>query len=217
MSFEYLLSRLRSPAGVCSALFVGASIAGCGGSDGPSSVDVDADGVAARAIELYDANSDGGIDADEAKAKCPPLAAAFARFDSDSDGKLTASEVSARVGALAQASGAMIGIECSVLQNGRPFADAVLKLRPAEMYGDSLLPAEGTADATGRVTPSVGDDHLPPKLAGMSLMYPGLYHAEITHPQAEIPARYNTATELGCEVDPLSRTGVQVKFDLKSN
>lgn len=207
-----LHSPFRRRASFYSAALLIPALVGCGGSSKPAAASLDPDDVGARALELYDANSDGGIDAEEAAAKCPPLAGAFAKFDADSDGKVTATEVSSRVGALSRAA---VGIACTITQNGQPLEGAVLKLRPAEMYGDALLPAQGTADGLGRATPTVGDEHLPEKLAGMSLMYPGLYHAEITHPQVKIPARYNTETELGCEVDPLSRTGIEVTFNLK--
>jgi hypothetical protein len=212
MGFVKLGCQPRPWTGACSAALLIAASAGCGGSSKPSAASVDPEAAAGRAVELYDANSDGGIDAQEAASKCPPLAGAFAKFDADSDGKVTSAEISARLGTLSRAA---VGVVCTVTQNGRPLEGAVLKLRPAEMFDDSLLPAQGTTDSLGRATPTVGDEHLPAKLAGMSLMYPGLYHAEITHPQMEIPARYNTATELGCEVDPLSRTGIEVAFDLK--
>jgi hypothetical protein len=54
-------------------------------------------------------------------------------------------------------------------------------------------------------------------MAGAKLMFPGLYLVEITHPQVQLPARYNTATELGCELNPLSREGSSARFDLTSN
>jgi hypothetical protein len=60
------------------------------------------------------------------------------------------------------------------------------------------------------------DKELPNDLKGSRLMQPGLYHVEITHPTVTLPSRYNAATELGFEVDPVARGGVSANFDLKS-
>jgi hypothetical protein len=182
----------------------------------PPTVSVDADTVATRAMELCDVNKDGGVTKDEAAASCPPLAAAFTSFDSDADGKATQAEMSARIAALANSTKNMTGIGCTVLLDHQPLVGALVKLRPAAMYGDIIPPAEGTTDELGTARPSIGDAHLPEKLKGAALLYPGLYAVEVTHPTKSLPSRYNAKTQLGCEVDPLSRSGVAPHFDLTS-
>jgi hypothetical protein len=64
--------------------------------------------------------------------------------------------------------------------------------------------------------PTIGDEHVSEKLQGVPLLYPRLYHVEITHADVTIPARYNSATELGAEVDPASRTGTSGRFELEA-
>lgn len=190
------------------------ALAGCSG--GPARVSVpsvDPSAVSAKALELYDANADAAIDADEA-AKCPPLKGALATFDVDKDGKIGGEELTAHLEAVTGSGSALTGMTCVVNLSGRPLAGAVVKLRPAEMYGDALLPAQGTADESGVARVSIGDENLPEKMAGALLVYPGLYHVEITHPTSQLPAKYNTATELGCEVNPTSREGTSARFDL---
>ena len=48
------------------------------------------------------------------------------------------------------------------------------------------------------------------------LVYAGLYSVEITHPQTQLAARYNTSTELGCYIDPAARDATSARFDLRS-
>jgi hypothetical protein len=172
--------------------------------------------AAARALELYDANSDQALDQEE-MAKCPPLASARDSYDVNKDGRLAADEIAARLDALAGPRSAFVGVTCAVSFSGRSLEGAVVKLRPVEMLAENLPPAEGTTDESGAASPTIAGDRLPPDLANASLVFPGLYHVEITHPQAKIPARYNTATELGWEIDPSSRTGTSARFDLKAN
>lgn len=193
-------------------------ITGCdsSGSAAPPAAEIDPDQIAARAMELYDADGNRSISPDECRATCPPLAIAFASFDADADGRLNELEIAARVSALTGTTTNMTSVDCTVTLDGRPLVGATVALQPAAMYGESLLPAQGVTDESGVARPGVSPDHLPQKLAGMSLLYPGLYRVEITHPEHNIPAQYNSASELGCGVDPLSRTGTATKFELKS-
>ena len=59
-------------------------------------------------------------------------------------------------------------------------------------------------------------DEVDAGVGGAALFFPGLYHVEISHPKTQIPSRYNTASELGWEVDPFSRAGTTARFDLTS-
>jgi len=193
-------------------------LSGCGGAK-PAGVrppSVDADAAGDYALENYDANKDGAIDKGELAAKCPPLAAAMPSYDADSNGQLSREEVVARVTRLYGSGNALLTVDCMVTLDGRPLTGATVRFRPVAMFGDELQPAEGVTDEQGAARPSVTDENLPEDLKGTALMAPGLYHVEITHPQRELPARYNTATELGFEVDPVSRTGTAARFDLTS-
>lgn len=194
-----------------------ASIAGCSSKATSVSVPgVDASTAAAKAIELYDANKDGKLSKDEVD-KCPPLSAAMSSLDANNDGILAADEIEKQLQSLCGTGSAFISYSCVVTLGGRPLAGATVKLRPAEFLGDAVPSAEGTTDPSGMARPTISQNKLPPQLAKESLVFPGLYHVEITNQQPPVPARYNTATELGCEVNPSSRTGTSARFDLKSN
>ncbi len=84
------------------------------------------------------------------------------------------------------------------------------------MLTPSIKLAQGVTDESGVALMALGDENLPSDLQGQPLMQPGLFHVEITHPKLALPARYNTATELGFEVDPSQRGGTSARFELKS-
>lgn len=190
---------------------------GCSGS-GPSAVrqaSVDATEASAAAITQYDKNSDGAIDQTELAA-CPPLALALAELDANKDSKLTADEIAARIERLYGSGGALATFNGTVTLGGRPLLGAQVRFVPVAFLGEGVPAAQGVTDESGAVRPAVGDADLPENLKGQSLIRPGLYLVEITHPEQQIPARYNTATELGAMVDPTSRTGLAARFDLKA-
>ena len=100
--------------------------------------------------------------------------------------------------------------------DSRPLSAATVRFRPVDMLGDAVADAQGVTDGQGIARPTIAAELLPDELKDISLLYAGLYHVEVTHAQKMLPSRYNTATELGFEVDPKSREGSSAKFDLKS-
>jgi hypothetical protein len=209
-------NRRASLEGVALLVLSLAAAAGCSSGSQPrlSGASVDANAVAAKAMELYDANKDGAVDATEA-AKCPPLGVSFAEFDADHDGRIASAELLAAIQGMSASGAAVTSFQCNVTYAGRPLEGASVKLVPDAMYGDALLPAQATTDGSGVARPTIGDENLPAKFAGAALLYPGLYRVEITHPQTQLAAKYNTATELGAAVNPASRNGASARFDLK--
>jgi hypothetical protein len=206
----------QSPGFGALACFCLTLLAGC--TQGPRAVElpsVDASDVAAFAMEHYDANHDGAIDAAE-MASCPPLVVALASYDVDSNGQLSVGEIEAHMTRLYGPGAALTGVDCTVAVNGRPLRGATVKFRPVEMHESSIKPAQGVTDDSGVARMAMDDKELPDDLKGARLMQPGLYHVEITHPTVTLPARYNAATELGFEVDPSERGGVSARFDLSS-
>ncbi len=184
---------------------------------GPAAVElpsVDGSDVADFAMEHFDTNHDGAINASEMTA-CPPLVVALASYDADNNGELTAEEINARITSLYGPGAALTSADCVVTLNGRHLHGATVKFRPVEMLGSSVKPAQGVTDQSGIARMALGDNDLPDDLKGTALLHPGLYHVEITHPQITIPASYNTGTTLGFEVDPSQRTGTSALFDLK--
>jgi hypothetical protein len=221
-SLKQTIQQLRMTLRISSRLSVFASsvvlFAGCS-SQGVSRVgkpSVDPVAATGAVMEALDGNGDGSLDATEL-AKCPPLAQSIASYDTSKDGKIAAEELTARWSQLVGSTSAFTTATCSVVQAGRPLAGAMVKLRPIVGLAESLSLAEGTTDDRGVAQPGVPADQLPANLANTPLIFPGLYHVEITHPQEQIPARYNTATELSWEIDPNARTATVPRFDLKAN
>jgi hypothetical protein len=203
-------------AGGLSVVAGSALLCGCGGS-GPAAVrqiSVDASEASAAAMEQYDKNGDGAIDQTELAA-CPPLAIAIAELDADKDSKLSANEIAARIEKLYGSGSALATFNGTVALGGRPLAGAQVRFVPLSFLGEGVPAAQGVTDESGEVRPALGDADLPENLKGQPLIRPGLYLVEVTHPERQIPARYNSATELGVVVDPTSRTGLAARFDLK--
>lgn len=202
----------------CASFVTGlALLCGCSGS-GPAAVrqvSVDASEASAAAIAQYDKNSDGAIDQTELAA-CPPLAVAMAELDANKDSKLAADEIATRIEKLYGSGSALATFNGTVALGGRPLAGAQVRFVPAGFLGEGVPAAQGVTDESGAVRPALADADLPDNLKGQPLIRPGMYLVEITHPEQQLPARYNTATELGAVVDPTSRTGLSARFDLKA-
>jgi hypothetical protein len=159
---------------------------------------LDADEAGRLALQEYDLNKDGALDAAEA-GRCPALLAAFKTIDKNGDGKLSAGEIAERVRAWQATRVGLVVLSCQVLLDDRPLPDATLTLTPEKLLGPSLKPATGVTDQNGLAHPrSEGA-----ALAGVAC---GLYRVEISKktPQGQerLPARYNSRTTLGLEVAP---------------
>jgi hypothetical protein len=154
-----------------------------------------------RAIELYDANKDGYLDAKELE-KAPGLKAAMKTVDSNHDGKISAGEISARIAAWADSKLGQMGVVCVVTHNGQPLVGAKVKFVPESFLGSELKAAEGTSDAHG---------------TERLRLCPGFYRVEISKSGESIPARFNTETQLGQEVaeDGANLPNGVATFDLK--
>lgn len=192
-------------------------LAGC--SNQPAKVsgaDVSPATAATAAMEAYDKNTDGFLD-DEELAACPPLLAAKAAYDADTDAKISTTEIESHLTTLFGSGASLTNIDGSVTLGNQPLAGATVRLKPVAWLAGALPEAEGVTDDQGSVRPTIAKELIPEKLQAAPLVYPGLYSVEITHSEKTIAARYNTATELGWEVDPSSRTGTSARFDLKSN
>lgn len=193
-----------------------AAFCGCSSSE-QSSVDsiwLDAGQAGEVAVERFDSNSDQVIDKAE-WANSPSLANAFADFDSDGDGKVAAGDVTGRLLRLSMSGKPLAEVECRVQQEGGPLAGASVRFKPMLAKPAPNWAGEGVTNAQGIATISLPADFVPAELQGAKGIPPGVYLVEITHPERQIPARYNSATELGAVVDPTSKTGLIARFDLK--
>jgi hypothetical protein len=181
-------------------------------------------GAGERAIAKYDANKDGSLDYQEL-AKAPGLRAAVPMIKKmvkprhpapDASqlqtAKISAADIDARIDEWKKRGTGRIKIMCLVKRKGssEPVAGAEVKFVPEDFLGNELPSGAGTTDAKGyaNIVPSSGKD------ASLG-MCPGFYRVEITK-GGEIPAKYNTTTELGQEVavDALGVTTGGIIFEL---
>jgi hypothetical protein len=180
---------------------------GCfGGPPALVSPKIDSSAAGTAAVAKYDKNSDSALDDTELKA-CPAILKAKAKFDKDGDGKVNANDIAARIGEW-QADGT--GLTTFALRftlDGKALEGAEIKLVPEEWLGAEIKPGSGKTDASGNAGISIASSDLLENEAGLTGMRFGLYRIEVTHPTAKIPAKFNTATELGIEIGPSDASG----------
>lgn len=174
----------------------------CGCSRRPVAAPQFSPGASARAaIEEFDANQDGSLDANEL-AKCPGLQAAKDRIDADRNGSLSEAEISARLAAYSKNPAPLTPLRCQVLLGGQPLAGVQVTLVPERFLGEAISTAGGVTDVAGNALLSISEF----SQQGYSGVFCGLYRVQIsdTGPsgQKRVPAKYNAETILGQEVAP---------------
>lgn len=187
-----------------------ALLAGCGRSQPAPAYSPSA--ASSAALEAFDKNGSGTLDADEA-AKSPSLQTAFSRIDADQDGSLSKSEIADRIAAYRDSQIGLMPLQCTVTLNGVPVEGAEIKLVPEPFLTETLSTATGIAGASGMAAPQAAGSEIPAVACG-------LYRVEVSWKkdgQEAIPARYNAQTTLGVEVAPdVPNLERGVRFDLTS-
>lgn len=201
--------------GLC--LLLGIMFAGCSGRPGRiSTPGVNPSNAAQEALELYDKDSDGQINAEELAAS-PPLLNALAAYDADKNGSLSQDELVTGMESWSQRGIGAMSLPFTVRLDGRPLEGAQVKLVPAPFMGGSIQPASGVADNLGAGSLEIANENRPsgfPK--NLPVMQPGLYLVEIKHPTISIPEVYNTSTTLGLEAGLAGQNPSGVTWDLQS-
>ena len=186
--------------GLALLMLGGAALAGGGCSGGPSPPkwpELKPADVAHRAMEQYDANHDGKIDAQEIK-KSPALEVAAATMDPGREGFLTEAKIADRVSAWRKSPGPVMTQLATVLLDDKPLDGATVTFEPEKFMGPAYHPTSAVTTKAGNCSPP-GDD---PEFPGLHL---GLYQVTISKKvagQETIPASYNTQTTLGVEIAP---------------
>ena len=178
---------------LCSVLMIVAL--GCG--EGPATrveaPPLDVKAIVVKAMAQYDKDGDGLIAGEELTA-ASALAASMVSLDEDGDGKLADVELRTFVDLIVESKVGIIGVSCEVSTNGKPLANAHVRLIPEAFFGDTIKPAEGTSDREGFVILQAADTDR----AGV---YPGIYRVEVSVKDEAgkelLPAKYNTESELG--------------------
>jgi len=164
------------------------------------------------AIEQYDANGDGQI-AGEELDKVPGIKGALENIDTNGDGAVTADEIYERIGAWEKSKLGRTSATIRITHDGKPLAGAIVKMVPEDFLGDEIQAASGQSNEAGVATMNIPLENDPEKIGGMQV---GLYRVEITKPGEDIPAKYNTQTELGVEIaqDAAgSEEGIQIDLE----
>jgi len=178
--------------------------AGCGSRSSraiyPPAVPSDA---ARKAIELYDTDKNGFLDAAELE-KAPALRVAFPNAS-----KVTEEDIAARFASWQENRIGRLSFTIAVQHNGRPLPDATVTLVPESFLGGEFKVATGKTDRAGTASPSVPLAD-PDDVPGVP---PGFYRIEITKAGENIPAKYNTQTILGGEVPQMDAS--KWRFDLR--
>ena len=177
------------------ALAAAAIASGCSGRRGPKWPELVPGNVAKRAMDAYDKNHDGKIDAAELKAS-PALLEAMETMDVNHEGSLTEAKIAERVRTWLKGKTIVFQPAVRVYLDGQPLDGATVIFEPEAFMGPAYKLTSATTDKAGTCLPP-GDD---PQFPGL---HPGLYLVRISkkvNGQEIIPARYNTATELGREI-----------------
>ena len=177
-------------------------LAGC--TSGPTRVvpvSIDSSSASKQAIEMYDKDGDGALAAAELNA-VPGIKKNLGRYDGDSDGRVSREEIAARLNDWSKQQLAIMGCSYIVSLDGQHLSDATITLVPEGYLGPNVKPAMGVTMPSGLARLSHADEDLPKTANGrpMAGVKGGTYKIQITHPTRKIPAKYNTATELGEEI-----------------
>ena len=175
--------------------------AGCTGA--PARVEapqIDATAVGDQMAAAYDTDKDGYLSKDELATQCPAIAKAFSQYDADGNGVVSASEITARIQAIQQDQVGLMSLECKVTLDNAPLSGAKVEFVAEPAMADKVPNASGTTDDAGSVMLDIPATEKPDSLKFVPGLRCGLYKIRITHPSENIPAKYNSETELGQEV-----------------
>jgi len=164
------------------------------------------------AIKQYDANGDGKI-AGEELDKAAGLKGALKNLDTNGDGAVTADEIYARIKAWEESKLGRSSQQVTVSHNGQALGGATVKMIPEKFLGNEVQPASGVTDEHGVAMLNIPPEADPEGIGGMQV---GLYRIEITKPGEDIPAKYNTQTELGVEIAQdmaEAESGIQIDLE----
>jgi hypothetical protein len=171
---------------------------------------LDASAAARKAMEEYDTNKDGVLDAKELE-KCPALKAALKEFDKNNDGKISEEEIEERLKTYKE--DGLVAIIGRLTLDRKPLEGATVTLVPEKFLGSAFKAASGISDERGNVSFKTEGYDLPGAPCG-------LFRIEVSKKDASgkelIPARYNTQTTLGCEIVSGQRLGDSLPIHLTS-
>jgi hypothetical protein len=172
---------------------------------------VDPAAAAKKAMEKYDANKDGKISGAELD-KSPALKSAIEIIDTNKNKTISADEIAARIKAWQETKIGLIGsVNCTVIRDGKPLKDAIVKFVPEKFLGENFKTCKGITAKDGMASISKTLQN-PNDVPGVA---PGWYSVEITKSGEEIPAKYNKHTIFGLEIAPDAPPQRPLIFEIK--
>jgi hypothetical protein len=174
---------------------------GCSGTATPAPrAQLDPNQAAQAALQLYDTNHDGILDAKELE-KSPPLMDLLKNLKEKSAGhpdSLTSDDIAGRIQVLKVAAITILPGATTVFLDGKPLEGATVTYEPEPFLGASYRRHEGQTNAFGG---TALDSE--PERKDLQGIYVGLYRIRISkmvNGKETIPARYNAETTLGREL-----------------
>jgi hypothetical protein len=206
MKYCYLSASLESP--ICRVVVSAAGLGAClliisGCSRGPGAIhvpDVDPAQAAESAMELYDKDHDGVLTEAELAA-CPGILGHLSTYDLDKSGSVSQEEIEKQIAELRSSRVGLTMLNVQLRMDGRPLKGAKVKMIPEPYLGEDVKVAWGTSNARGIATMDIKDSDLPESDHGLLGVHYGTFKLEVTHPDMQIPAKYNTQTTLGYETE----------------
>ncbi len=184
------------------AVFLAAMLIGCSGRHSAlHPPDLDPKAAADQAMILYDNDGDRKLSSEELSAS-PGLASSVQIYDQDSDGMISDTEIANRLQKFVKRGIALARLSATVTLDNKPLGGAKIRFVPETYLGEDIKIATGTTRKRGSATMAVADEDLPENQQGIRGIHAGTYRVEITHPEMELPAKYNSATTLGYETTP---------------
>ena len=186
----------------------------CGCDTGPKRIKapkIDPVAAAKKAMGDYDLDGDDRLSGEEIAAS-PGLQASISNYDKDDDGVISKDEIRERIESLTRFKSALMPLAAVVRYKNKPLAGANIKFVPEDFLGDQVKSAMGVTNQSGEAGLSIAQEHLPADRPDLRGVHYGTYRVEITHPEKNIPEKYNTATTIGYETQRGNRLA---EFDLQ--
>jgi hypothetical protein len=165
-------------------------------------------------MELYDADGDSTLSGPELE-RCPAIKGTLREIDANGDQAVDLHELTDRVQHYADSQLGLTTIAAAFTFDGAPLEGAEVTFDPEPFLANAITPATGRSNGSGIAIPVCAGKDVPGITAGMFKVRVSLKDAAGSE---QLPAKYNTDTELGQEISPGSEALRQgtVVFDLYS-
>ena len=156
--------------------------------------------AAQKAMELFDADSDGRIDSSELTSS-PGLKAAVKTTDSDRDGALSQQEIQDRLQVFVDSGTALRSFQIELRRGSTEAKNLAVTAVPEPFLEEYLEPAIGETNIAGVATPNIQFTDPEIVAQGYGGMRLGMYRLKIESLDGKsMPKKYNEDTKLGFEV-----------------